>query len=212
MSPQPRAVRFERWLSDGEGRLRKYRLAVVLAGFDLLFFATYLAINEFSVGRPSRALFLPGEEQLPFLPIFTYVYVLTHFIPLLLVFTIRDYAAFRRLVRACLVMLVIAYSTYLLFPVYLERPRFEVASLDTWLLSLLYLDEPYNEFPSLHVAMSWLSVHASQVSRRTRIGLVILATAISLSTLLVKQHYIVDVAYGYALAWAAWRLAGPRRT
>ncbi len=211
MSSASPAVRFEHWLSDGEGRLRKRRFALVLAGFYVLFAATYLPINLFSVGRDAHTLFLPGEERLPFLPIFEYLYVLTYFMPVLLIVTVPDYATFRRLARAYGLTLLIAYTTYLVFPVWFERPHLEVTSLHTWLLSIEYLDKSYNHFPSLHVALSWLAVHASQVPRRSRIGLGVLATGISVSTVFVKQHYIVDVLYGCALAWVAWRLARSRR-
>lgn len=205
----------EQWMSDAEGRLRKPRFAVVLAVCYALFTATYLPINELSVGRAAHTLFLPGEERLPFLPIFEYLYVLTYFLAVLLVATICTYSAFRRLVRATAVSLLAAYTTYLLFPVYFERPLLQVSSLHTWLLSLEYLDKPYNHFPSLHVTFSWLAVHASQVSRRSRIGLSVLAAGISVSTVFVKQHYIADVLYGFALAWIAWWLArsrGPERS
>ena len=203
-------ARLERWMSDDEGRLRKPRVAVLLAVCYVLFTATYVPINVFSVGRDAYTLFLPGEERLPFLPIFEYLYVLTYFIAVLLIVTIRDYATFRRLAHATGLSLLTAYATYLLFPVYFERPHLEVSSLDTWLLSLEYMDKPYNHFPSLHVTLSWLAVFASQVSRRSRVGLSALAAGISVSTLFVKQHYIVDVLYGCALAWIAWRLARPR--
>lgn len=195
------------WVADTEGGLRRPRVAVVLAGVYALFAATYLPINSFSVGRDASTLFLPGEQRLPFLPIFEYLYVLTYFIPALVFVTIRDYATFRRMLRATGLTLLLAYTTYLLFPVYFERPHLEVTSFHTWLLSLEYLDKPYNHFPSLHVALSWLAVHASQVSGRSRVGLGILAAGVSVSTLFVKQHYIADVVAGYGLAWAAWRLA-----
>jgi membrane-associated phospholipid phosphatase len=203
-------ARLERWMSDAEGRLRKGRFAVVLAACYGLFTATYLPINEFSVGRDASTLFLPGEERLPFLPIFEYLYVLTYFVAALLIATIRDYATFRRLAGATGLSLLAAYTTYLLFPVYFERPHLEVSSLHTWLLSLEYLDKPYNHFPSLHVALSWLAVFASQVSRRSRAGFGVLAAGISVSTVFVKQHYIVDVLYGFVLAWIAWSLARSR--
>jgi membrane-associated phospholipid phosphatase len=185
--------------------LRKPRFALVLAICYALFTATYVSINAFSVGRDAHTLFLPGEERLPFLPIFEYLYVLTYFIAVLLIVTVRDYDTFRRLLRATGLTLLIAYTTYLLFPVYFERPRLEVTSFHTWLLSLEYMDKPYNHFPSLHVALSWLAVHASQVSGRSRVGLWLLAAGVSVSTLFVKQHYVADVVYGFALAWAAWK-------
>ena len=204
-------TRLESWMTDGDGRVRRTRFAVVLVAAYGLFAATYLPINAFSVGRAARTLFLPGEERLPFLPIFEYLYVLTYFLPAFLLATVRDYAAFRCLVRATAVSLLVAYATYLLCPVYFARPDLEVSSFHTWLLSLEYLDKPYNHFPSLHVTLSWLAVHAAQVSGRTRVGLWMLASGISVSTLFVKQHYIVDVLYGVALAWVAWRVARARR-
>lgn len=82
-----------------------------------------------------------------------------------------------------------------------------MSSLHTWLLSLQYLDRPYNHLPSLHVTLSWLAVHAAQGPRRSRVGLAVVASGISVSTLFVKQHFVVDVVAGYALAWGAWKLA-----
>ena len=195
----------ERWLADGRGRLRTARFALVLAGVYVVFAAIYLSINAFSVGREAHTLFLPGEERIPFLPIFEYLYVLTYFVPIVIVMTIRDYAAFRRLMAAFALTMLVACATYLVFPVYFERPHLEVSSLHTWLLSLSYLDKPYNHFPSLHVALSWLAVFASQVSRPARTALAVVAVGISVSTIFVKQHYIVDVVYGFALAGLAWR-------
>ncbi|MDO8680858.1 MAG: phosphatase PAP2 family protein, partial [Acidobacteriota bacterium] len=187
MSVASLEARLERWMSDADGRLIKSRFAVVLAVCYVLFTVTYVPINVFSVGRTAHTLFLPGEERLPFLPIFEYLYVLTYFIAVLIIATVRDYDSFRRLVRATGLTLLIAYTTYLLFPVYFERPHLEVTSLHTWLLSLEYMDKPYNHFPSLHVALSWLAVFASQVSRRSRVGLGVLAAGISVSTVFVKQ-------------------------
>jgi membrane-associated phospholipid phosphatase len=197
----------EDWVCDAHGRLRKGRVAVIFMGFYILFAATYLPINQFSVGRPAATLFLPGERRLPFLPVFEYLYVLTYFLPLPLLFTIRDYATLRRLMRGAVLTLIVAYATYLIFPVYFERPPLTVSSLHTWLLSLEYLDKPYNHFPSLHVALTWLAVFASQVSGKSRLTLVVLAIGISLSTVFVKQHYVVDVLYGFVVSLVAWRLA-----
>ena len=208
----PLDVRLARWASDAVGRLRAGRFAVILVGSYVVFTATYVPINVFSVGRDAYILFLPGEERLRFLPIFEYLYVLSYFVGVQLFFAVRDSGTLQRLLRATAISLLTAYATYLLFPVYFERPHLEVTSLHTWLLSIEYLDKPYNHFPSLHVTLTWLAVHASQVSRGSRAGLAAVASGISISTLFVKQHYIVDVVYGFVLAWAAWRLAPARGT
>ena len=57
-------ARLERWMSGDDGRLRRPRLAIVLAVCYVLFTVTYVAINVFSVGRAAHTLFLPGEERL----------------------------------------------------------------------------------------------------------------------------------------------------
>jgi len=198
---------FDRWLWGPDGRPRRGRFSLVVAGFYVLFAATYLPINAFSVGRRAHILYLPGEERLPFLPIFEYLYVLTYFMPVLLIFSIRDYSRYQRLVRAFLITLAAAYTTYLLYPVWFERPNLVVDSLHTWLLSIEYLDRSYNNLPSLHVSLSWLAVHAAQVSGRVRGGLAVVAIGISVSTIFVKQHYIVDVLSGFTIAWIAWAMA-----
>ena len=207
----PVEARLQSWLSDDEGSLRKARFALVMAVIYVAFSASYIASNLFSVGRRAYRLYLPGEARIPFLPIFEYLYVLTFFVPVLLIVTVGTYERFRRLMRALGIALAVAFSTYLLFPVYFERRPLAVSSLHTWLLSLQYLDKPYNDFPSLHVTLSWLAVHASQVSRGSRIALVLVATGISISTVFVKQHYVVDVVFGYVLAWGAWTLAAVAR-
>ena len=203
----PLEARFRNWLSDDDGSLRTGRFVLVLAATYVAFSATYIAMNLLSVGRRAYMPYLPGEARIPFLPVFEYLYVLTFFVPVLLIATVRTYERFRRLMCALGIALTVAYSTYLLFPVYFERPPLTVSSLHTWLLSLQYLDKPYNDFPSLHVTLSWLAVRASQVSRGSRIALALVATGISISTVFVKQHYVVDVVLGYALAWGAWKLA-----
>jgi membrane-associated phospholipid phosphatase len=209
---RPLDARLAEWASDTNGDLRPGRLALVLAGGYVVFTATYVPINVFSVGREAHTLFLPGEERLPFLPVFEYLYVLSYFAGVQMFFGLRDAGRLRHLLRATAIALLVAYATYLVYPVYFQRPHLEVTSLHTWLLSLSYHDKPYNHFPSLHVTLSWLTVHAAQVSRGYRAVLALVAIGISVSTLFVKQHYFVDVVYGFLLAWMAWRLAAPRGT
>lgn len=203
----PARSRFARWVSDESGRLHRGRFALVLVAAYLVFIATYVPINLLSVGRDAHVLWLPGEERIPFLPVFQYVYVLTYLVGPMLWVTVRDWTRLRRLLRAAAGALAVAYATYLVFPVYLERPVLHVDSVHTWLLWLTYHDKSYNHFPSLHVTLSWLAVQASQVSPRTRTLLALVTVLVSISTLFVKQHYLVDVVFGAALASTAWRLA-----
>ena len=101
-----------------------------------------------------------------------------------------------------------AYASYLVFPVYLERPDLEVNSVATFLLSLEHHDPSYNHFPSLHLGTAWLIYLACRRGVRRHGLLMALLLAISLSTLFVKQHYLVEVVYGVGLALAAWWASG----
>lgn len=197
-----------RTATGASGTLDRRRvLRGVLAGYAI-FAATYLPINYWSIGREAHTLFLPGEQRLPFLPEFEYLYVLTYLMPLLVVPYVRDAREFARAAAAFGLILAAAYTTYVLFPVYFERPPLAVDSVATFLLALEYHDPSYNHFPSLHVAISWLVYLACRGRLpfpRLFLGAVV---AVSLSTLFVKQHYLADVVYGALLAGAAWWVAG----
>ena len=197
-----------RWVGAPNGGLNRGRLAVVVACGYVLFAGTYLPINLFSVGRAAHQLWLPGETRIPLVPEFEYLYVLTYLLPLGLVAWLPDARAFRRTGLAFALTLGVAYTTYLLFPVYLERPVLEVGSLATYLLSLEYHDPSYNHFPSLHVAISWLVYLACRDAVRLRGVFLVLVIGVSISTVFVKQHYAVDVLAGTLLAWGAWTTAG----
>jgi membrane-associated phospholipid phosphatase len=133
-----------------------------------------------------------------------YCYALGYVAPVLAACGLPDWARLRRLARAFALTLTVAYATYLVYPVYFERPVLQVDTLATWLLSLEYLDKSYNHFPSLHVAITWLMYLACR-DRPAGRALLVAALVVPVSTVFVKQHYVVDVAYGVALAAVAWR-------
>ena len=184
-------------------------LSLVVLGY-VIFCATYLPINALSAGRQTHTLFLPGEAAIPLVPAFEFVYASAYVLPLVLVWCRPDAARLGRLVRAFLLMLVSAYTIYLLLPVYFPRPALTGHSLATRLLALEYRDKPYNDFPSLHVGIAILVAFACAGDRRLRWWLPLLVGLIAVSTVFVKQHYLLDVLGGAALAIASWRLAAWR--
>ena len=194
------------WVAP-DGRFRRSRLAIVLAGAYAIFVVTYLAVNVSSIGRPAHTLWLPGEQRIPFIPEFEFLYILAYGIPVVAVFRLPDTRAFIRLLLAIGLTLAVAYTAYLIFPVYLERPDLEVTSPATWLLWLEYHDPSYNHFPSLHVATAWLIYFACRPALAHRFAFAALLVGITVSTVFVKQHYLLDAPAGLLLAWLAWRVA-----
>ncbi|NIM49922.1 MAG: phosphatase PAP2 family protein [Gemmatimonadales bacterium] len=191
-----------------QGHFIRWRLAIVLVAAYGGFVATYLPINFYSIGRDARVLYLPGEAALPFIPEFEFLYILGYVLPVVAVIRLPGTRELQRLLTALGLTLAVAYATYLVFPVYLERPHLEVDSVATFLLSLEYKDPSYNHFPSLHVAISWLIYLACRRGVRHRHLFLALLCGIFVSTIFVKQHYAVDVVFGVALAAGAWRVSG----
>ncbi len=105
---------------------------------------------------------------------------------------------------------------FLLLPTYMaSRPDgFEAHSLFDRLTQLIYaIDPPDNLFPSIHCMESWVVLRASFRCRRLRhpvfwrVTFTFCTFAVFLSTLLVKQHVILDVIGGVAVAEAGMLLA-----
>jgi membrane-associated phospholipid phosphatase len=86
--------------------------------------------------------------------------------------------------------------------------------LTAWaLLTLHHIDAPVNLLPSLHVALVWMSSSAIwRQHPRWRIGCGLVAAVVTTSVCLSKQHTVLDVAAGLALAWlCSWLVAPGRR-
>jgi membrane-associated phospholipid phosphatase len=112
-------------------------------------------------------------------------------------------------------VVLLAYVGFYMYPTILPRPQEVGDGFFAAALRQNYdLDPPYNCFPSLHVAWAFVSALTSYRVHRG-VGLVALlwATIIGVSTLYTKQHYVVDVIAGVAIAYVAYLifLRGYRR-
>jgi membrane-associated phospholipid phosphatase len=176
----------------------------------LIWLALYLGVNAVTAGRSVAQPLLPGEDRLPLVtaayPFYAVVY-LEIILPLFLAGTRRAYL---RTQLACSLASLIAFAVYLMAPMPYPRPMHELTGLWGQLLAFEWsFDEPRCTFPSLHVAFGWLMyLGLRDEAPRWRPALLFLAVAISISTVLVKQHFVADVAGGLALAFGSWSLAG----
>ncbi len=107
------------------------------------------------------------------------------------------------------------FLSFLILPTAIARPIVEGNALCDALVRFVYwFDSPTNLFPSIHCLMSWMCYlgvrDAPNARRGAKIGLMIFAFGVFLSTLTMKQHFIVDVFAGVALAELCYRIAGTR--
>ncbi len=117
-------------------------------------------------------------------------------------FLIKEVKYLRKITLAYVVVMVVTFLIFAFFPLRMLRPEIVPATfLDQGVLLLYRLDFPYNTFPSLHASLTFLAGLLIRRRHKTK-GTIILLLAglISLSTLFIKQHYIMDVVGGIVLA------------
>ena len=174
-------------------------LALLMFG---IWAAGYFSISQIIEDRPTFTLpRLDLDQRIPFIPEFVFVYLCIYPLFLLPFFYIRNSAFFRIFSLAYITVMLVCYATYLTYPTAMQRPTFEVDSFATWALNIVYTtDKPLNCLPSMHVAMSLLAALTLLEVHLVR-GLLALSLTIliAVSTVLIKQHYILDVVGGMFL-------------
>jgi membrane-associated phospholipid phosphatase len=162
---------------------------------------------------PRFELSTPLDEAIPFLP-WTYGVYVSFFALLLGAAWRLEAAEYVRLLGAVLVANGVCYMGFMLFPAHYPRPPLEAIAPGVWREQFRILhasDGAGNTFPSIHVATTLLVA----LRLRGRAGGALWmgwALLICLSTLTVKQHFVVDVLGGAAVAWAVHALVfGARR-
>ena len=152
---------------------------------------------------------VPLDDRIPLQPAWVLVYGMLYlFLILLPVFVVRQEEHIRRTVFAYLTVWIAAYVCFFFYPTVAPRPDETVTGegFPVWGLRFLYSsDPPYNCFPSLHVAHSFVSALSSyRVHRGLGTGASACAFVVGLSTLFTRQHYMLDVAAGILLAFVAY--------
>jgi len=200
-----------RWSLTKELLTRPYPLrAAVLVPFAAFAFLVpcYLVIGAQVRGGPLHQPALALDRALPVLPLWTLVYgslYLAIFLPMVVV---RHEEHLRRTLWAFVMLWAIGAIGWLSYPTVLLRPARALLGdgFGAWTLRIAYgMDDPFNCFPSLHVAQAFLAAFTCQLLSR-RLGRVALvwAALVAVSTLFTKQHYVVDVIAGILVAGAAY--------
>ncbi len=167
----------------------------------------YLVIAERAQAGAAHVPEVTLDRLLPLIAGWAPVYgALYAFLIVLPVLVVRQQEMIRRTVWAYITVWGVSYACFLAYPTVAPRPVEAVGhGFAAWGLRFLYdADPPYNCFPSIHVAHSFVSALACYRVHRG-LGLVAIACGllVAVSTLLTKQHYVADVIAGILLASAA---------
>jgi membrane-associated phospholipid phosphatase len=170
----------------------------------------YFVIAVLTRGRSTHVPDLALDRALSVQPAWMLVYASLYvFVVLLPVLVVRQQDLFRRALKAYLMVMIVAYVGFLLYPTTAPRPDHVIGDgFGAWSLRLAYsLDPPYNCFPSLHVAYSFVSaLTCYRVHRGVGAAAALWAALIGVSTLYTKQHYVADVIAGTVAAYVAYVL------
>lgn len=148
------------------------------------------------------------DTLLPLVPGFIVFYMLGYFFVFAPCFVVRERHAFRAAIVAFCACMAVGFVVFRYFPIEMQKTY---ATGDDWFSKLAYFqqskDTAYNNFPSLHVGLN-VYAYALIVWQSKRISPVwlVLPLLIIISTLLVKQHLVIDVLGGLVLATGAFLL------
>ncbi|OGS05491.1 MAG: hypothetical protein A3G41_02500 [Elusimicrobia bacterium RIFCSPLOWO2_12_FULL_59_9] len=168
---------------------------------------------RFAAGRPFTDIGMGWETAIALRPGWVWVYFLYFpvcFLPLFLPEVRRDIAVFRRTALGYAVQFVVAGFFFFLIPLRMARPELTSSTLSLAALQWVYAIDPgFNIFPSLHVANTAFLACMAWKFRGRLAGLCLwtICLLISVSAMLVKQHYFWDIPSGLLLGAAGYRLA-----
>ncbi len=185
--------------------MRRAVLTLIAVGV----FSLYVLSNQMMVGRPAPFLATSLDRAIPFWPPAMFVYLSVYLFLFLPVVQVKEMHVFTRVAYAFYTYNLLGMAIFQIYPVRMDRPLdFALDSVWTWGVAFNYAyDPPYNSFPSLHVANAvFAGCVAQRLDRPVGIGAMILTGLITISTLLVKQHWIADLVTGWALGYAAYKL------
>lgn len=142
------------------------------------------------------------DDAIPFVPIFIIPYFIFNIIYWLsfLYAAVKD-KEFNGLVTAHLLIYTISLLVYALYQTTTVRPVVTGEDIFSQLVRYTYAsDQPFNLLPSLHTSSAViLAMYYIKIKNKYHVLMTIYCVVVVFSTVLVKQHHVVDVLSGLLL-------------
>ena len=155
------------------------------------------------------------DDYVPFLPVFAIPYVAWYAVQALTAWYCfkKDRKVFRKLVGYILFVYAVAISVYILYPTAIDfRPEITGKDLFSQSVGVIYrMDNPTNVFPSLHVLVAVGCAFAQCKAKKLGKPILcilwwLIALSICASTVLIKQHSVLDIFAAIPVCCAGWFL------
>jgi membrane-associated phospholipid phosphatase len=218
----------EKVFFKGKSSSKSVYLTYVIGNVILMLFVFYLLLNTFAYDWTGQ-LYPAGsgfrlqtslDTAIPFVPQMVIFYLYLFYalaILTMLYFAFVDYRKGYALGWSLVAINGIAVLIYIVFPVSTFWYRQELLAHplvgNFWASQVYHIfatDTSFNCFPSLHAAVSticfytwfqYAKVKPSKTTKAVAAAAFVIAVGVILSTLFIKQHYIVDEIAGIAIAW-----------
>ena len=182
----------------------KYLAGAVMYGLGYLF---YYLTNHYPQFQQHYLPLTFVDRNAPFVPYSVFIYISEYFYFAVVFILLKNYDNLNRYLYSFFVLQIVSCSIFFVYPTTYPRESFPIPTdlpqfvQATWAW-LRTVDAPGNCFPSLHVSSVYLSafVFWTDGQKKTFWVFVAWATAIAVSTLTTKQHYLADIASGLSLA------------
>jgi membrane-associated phospholipid phosphatase len=189
---------------------REYIERVLLTlGVALLFFLGYFAVGFSTAHRRTHDFRTPVDTRIPFIARTIWIYLWSFSASVIPLCFIRCRNLFRRSALAFGVAIGVSLICFAALPVTALHLRADPAQLNApgpsdWAVAAIYsIDPPFNLFPSLHISLTALAAFAVWKADRRYGALLFFGLAlVAISVCTTKQHFVVDVLGGLAIAAA----------
>jgi len=152
--------------------------------------------------NPREAVILSTDldDKIPFLPVFIIPYIIWYAFILgyLVYFWYKDTRVYLKTLTLIVIGELVCFVIYFFFQTTVPRPNLVANGVLIELVGMIYShDQPYNAFPSIHV-LTTFAIILGNINIRNKhiihsIFVPVMGSLIIISTLFVKQHYILDM-------------------
>ncbi len=166
----------------------------------------YLVSNHYPFFPPRQLPMTWIDERVPFIPETIFLYLSEYPLFFSVYLLARDMKNLNKYLYSFLFIQIFSVVIFMLWPTTYPRDLFPLTpDLDRFSMyffsALRSADSPNSCLPSLHVSSCYLSAFVFLDEQRKKFPVFFLwASAVGVSTLTTKQHYIVDVVAGFVMA------------
>lgn len=150
-----------------------------------------------AIAKSGKDISLTIDNEIPYVSAFIFPYIYWYaFIFLGLIFILsKDRKRYLRSLMVIYISMCICYLFYYFYPVEISRPVISNNTIANRIVNLIYeADRPFNCFPSIHVLNTYIIIRFTKIkdNKSWFTYTIIMGILIILSTLFIKQHFVLD--------------------